>query len=393
MVDKRQRPEFRVCLRFIDFLSRVGSNRAYNEGEDHSLYILESSQVVHHCLVDSLAGLCFAEDLLAKTVFSFPLSSYLRVFSYTHSFFPDTPTTSSLHFSFKSTNTAGPTVIITTTIVTTVSSIPTQSSSLSSTPIAAIVGGIVGGIVVLLIVLLIYFIRSRSYKIVFGGDSEPDRVINRSGRDDTFPQLDLSDEADNITPFDAYATDGDEGMRQYDQSSFASRPSLMGVAGAQAQHQIPNLSVPPSSASYDSDGQFYLQGAGGSTSGNSPRQSLFARPPQGAALPAGQYAQPKQPFIYDTAPADWHAPRPGLSLQPSTVPSASAISGSAKEREVAGERGPYGLGLVQCKPLECSEAPLGPTGGWVVVHQDAGRAPEEVDMPQGIPPAYDSIQH
>ncbi|KAI6107049.1 hypothetical protein EDD16DRAFT_1712580 [Pisolithus croceorrhizus] len=294
---------------------------------------------------------------------------------------------------YRSTNTAGPTVIITTTIVTTVSSIPAQSGSLSSTPIAAIVGGIVGGIVVLLIVLLIYFITSRSSKIMFGGDSKPDRVISRSGRDDAFSQLDLSDEADHITPFDAYATDGDEGMRQYDQSSFASRPLLMGVAGTRAQHQIPNLSAPPSSASYDSDGQFYLQDAGGSTSDNSPQQSLFARPPQGAALPAGQYAQPKQPFVYDTAPVDWHAPRPGLLLQPSTVPGASASSGSAKEREAAAESGPYSLGLVQCKLLESSESPLGPTAGRVVVHQDAGRAPEEVDIPQEIPPAYNSSQH
>ncbi|KAI6107050.1 hypothetical protein EDD16DRAFT_119289 [Pisolithus croceorrhizus] len=110
MVDKRQGQNLGLSgcgsgsaglFPFYIFLIGVGSNRAYNEGEDHSLYILESSQVVHHCLVDSLAGLCFAEDLLAKTVFSFPLSSYLRVFSYTYSFFPDTPTTSSLHFSFK----------------------------------------------------------------------------------------------------------------------------------------------------------------------------------------------------------------------------------------------------------------------------------------------------
>ncbi|KAI6110352.1 hypothetical protein EV401DRAFT_2113255 [Pisolithus croceorrhizus] len=305
---------------------------------------------------------------------------------------------------YRSTNAAGSTVIIITTLTITTfsitaSSTPTvssQSSSSSSTPIAAIVGGVVGGVVVLVVgVLLIFLIRRRSSKNKFDGVPEPlDRVINHSGRGGTLPQLDLSDEANNITPFDAYATDGDEEMRQYNQSSFASRPSLIGVAVTQAQYQMLDSSISPSSASYGSDGQLYLQGAGGSASGNSARQSLLARPPQGAALPAGQYAHPKQLFMHDTAPADWHAHRPGSSLPPSTVPSASASSGSVKEREVTGERGAYGLALApQCEPLERSESPPDPARGMVVVHQDAGRAPEEVDMPQEIPPAYDSIQH
>ncbi|KAI6161058.1 hypothetical protein EDD17DRAFT_1592029 [Pisolithus thermaeus] len=164
----------------------------------------------------------------------------------------------------------------------------------------------------------------------------------------------------------------------------------MGVAGTQTQHQMPNSPGARSPASYDSDDQFYLQGAGGSASGNSLRQSLLAPLPEGAALPAGQYAPPKQPFVYDTVPADGHAPRRDSSLPPG----ANASSGIAKEREAAGERDAYGLGLVpQYEPLERSESPLGPAGGMVVVHQDAGRVPEEVDTPQEIPPTYDSIQH
>ncbi|KAI6107057.1 hypothetical protein EDD16DRAFT_119446 [Pisolithus croceorrhizus] len=108
--DKRPRIWHRqVCLRFYVFLIGVGDTRAYDEGENHSSNILENSQVVHHCLVDGLAGLGFAQALLTKTVFSFSFSSYLSVFAFTHSFFPDTvmsssgdtPTTSSLHFSFK----------------------------------------------------------------------------------------------------------------------------------------------------------------------------------------------------------------------------------------------------------------------------------------------------
>ncbi|KAI6107059.1 hypothetical protein EDD16DRAFT_119924 [Pisolithus croceorrhizus] len=310
-----------------------------------------------------------------------------------------TPTVSSLSSSSSSTPTVSTTYVSTnaagSTVVASTSTVSTQSNSSSSTPIAVIVGGIVGGVVLAVIVLLIFFIRRRSSKSKFDGVSEPlDRVINRSGRGGTLPELDLSDEANNITPFDAYAADGDEGMRQYDQLPFASRPSLTGVAVTRAQYSMSNSSVPPSSMSYGSDGQLYLQGAGGSASDNSARQSLLAPLPQGAALPAGQYAQPKQLFMHDTAPADWHVPRPGSSLPPSTVPSASASSGSAKEREVTGERGAYGLTLAfQCEPRERSESPPGPARGIVVVHQDAGRAPEETEMPQEIPPAYDSIQH
>lgn len=310
--------------------------------------------------------------------------------------------TSEVPTTYVSTNAAGSTVVITTTFATTVpttATVSTQSSSSSSTPIAAIVGGVVGGVVFLVVVvLLIYCIRRRSSKNEFDGDFDPDRVINRSGAGGgTLPQLDLSDEANNITPFNAYAADGDEGMRQYGQSPFAGGPSLMGVAGTQAQHQMSNSPVPPSSASHYSDGQSYVQGAAGSGSGHSPQQSLSARPPQGAALPTGQYAQPQQPFMYGTAPADWHAPRPGSSPPPSTVPSASASSRSAKEREAAGGRDVYGLGLAtQHEAPEGSESTPGPAAGssaGVVVHQDAGRAPEEVDTPQEIPPAYDSIQH
>ncbi|KAI6107056.1 hypothetical protein EDD16DRAFT_1623598 [Pisolithus croceorrhizus] len=164
----------------------------------------------------------------------------------------------------------------------------------------------------------------------------------------------------------------------------------MGVAGTQTQHQMPNSPGPRSPASYDSDDQLYLQGAGGSVSDNSLRQSLLAPLPEGAASPAGQYAPPKQPFVYDTVPADWHAPRPDSSLPPG----ANASLGTAKEREAAGERDAYDLGLVpQCEPMERSESLLCPAGGMVVVHQDAGRIPEEMDMPQEIPPTYDSIQH
>ncbi|KAI6161052.1 hypothetical protein EDD17DRAFT_1759715 [Pisolithus thermaeus] len=297
---------------------------------------------------------------------------------------------------YRATNAEGPTVVTTTVFVTTVPStttVSTQSSSSSSTPIAAIVGGVVGGVVVLVVIaFLIYFIRRRSSGNEFDRNFEPDRVINQSGRGDTLPQLDLSDEANIITPFDAYAADGDEGMRQHNQPPFASGPPLIGVTGTQAQQQMPSSSVPPNSASYDSDDQSYLQGAGGSASGNFSRQSPLARPPQGASLPAGHFAQPKQSFMYDSALADWHAPRLSLSLPPSMVPSASASSGSAKEGDAAGDRGTYGLGLApQCEPLERSESPLGPTGEMVVVHQDAGRALEEVDIPREIPPAYDSI--
>lgn len=309
--------------------------------------------------------------------------------------------TSEVPTTYVSTDAAGSTVVITTTFSTavpTTATVGTQSSSSSSTPIAAIVGGAVGGVVALVaIALLIYFIRRRSSKNEFDGDFDPDRVVNRPGGGGTLPQLDLSDEANNITPFNAYAADGDDGMRQYGQSPFASGPSLMGVAGTQAQHQVPNPSVPPSSASHYSDGQSYFQGAGGSASGHSPQQSLSARPPQGAALPTGQYPQPQQPFMYGAAPADWHAPRPGTSPPPSTVPSASVSSRSAKEREAAGGSSAYGLGLAtQHEVPEGSESASGPAAGssaGVVVHQDAGRAPEEVETPQEIPPAYDSIQH
>ncbi|KAI6106327.1 hypothetical protein EDD16DRAFT_1630383 [Pisolithus croceorrhizus] len=302
-----------------------------------------------------------------------------------------TTTTLSLQSTYVSTTAAGSTVGITATIVTSepsTATISTQSSSSSGTPIAVIVGGIVGGVVILVVlVLLFYFFKRRSSKKDFNRVSEPDRVINRSGRGDTLSQLDPSDEANNITPFDAYATDRDEEKQQYDQSSC---PSLTAVAVTQAQHQMPNSSVPPSSASYGSDGQFSLQRARGSASGNFPRQSLLAPLPQGAALPTVQRAQPEQPSMYDTVPAVWHAPRPDSSLPPS----ANASSGSAKEREAADERGTNGLGVAhQCEPLERSESPLGPAGGRVVVHRDAGRVPEEVDTPQEIPPAYDSIQH
>lgn len=279
-----------------------------------------------------------------------------------------------------STNAAGSVVYTTVTVtVPSTTAISVQLSSSSSTPIAAIIGGVVGGVVVLVVIaLLIYFIWRRSSKNESDGDYEPDRIINRPGGGGTLPQLDLSDEANNIIPFNAYAADGDEEKQQYGQSPFSSGPLLVGVTGTQAKHQIP-----------DSDGQFYLQSA---SSGHLPRQSLLAGPPQGAALPAGQYARLKQLFMYDAAPADWYT-RLGSSLSPSTVPSASASLGSTKEPEAAGERDVYGSGLApQCEPLERSESPLGPAGGRVVVHRDAGRAPEE-DFPHEIPPAYDSIQH
>lgn len=297
-----------------------------------------------------------------------------------------TVTTSPLQSTSVSTNAAGSTVLVTTTVT----AVPSTSSS--SIPTAAIVGGAIGGIVVLaVIVLLFYFIRRRSSKNEFDGDFEKDRIINHSGGGSALPQLDLSEEANNITPFNAYAADGDEEMREHGESPSADGPSLMGVAGTQAKRQVPNSSVSPSLVSYDSDGQFYLQDAGELGSGHLPRQSLLAGPPKGAALPAGQYAQPKQLSMYDAVPADWYAPRPDSSLPPSTAPSANA---STKEREAAGERDAYGLGLApQCESLECCESPLGPAEGRVVVHQDAGRAPEEVNLPHEIPPAYDSIQH
>ncbi|KAI5985751.1 hypothetical protein EDD15DRAFT_1622226 [Pisolithus albus] len=278
--------------------------------------------------------------------------------------------TSPLQSTSVSTNAAGSTVLVTTTVT----AVPSTSSS--SIPTAAIVGGVVGGVVVLVVlVLLIYFIRRRSSKNQFSGDFEQDRIINHSGGGGALPQLDLSDEANNITPFNAYAADGDEEMREHGES-----PSLMGV---EAKHQVPNSSVSPSLVSYDSDGQFYLQGAEELGSG---RQSLLAGPPKGAALPAGQYAQPKQLSMYDAVPADWYAPRLDSSLPPSSVP-------STKEREAAGERDAYGLDLArQCEPLDHCDSP-GPAEGRVVVHQDAGRAPEGVNLPQEIPPAYDSIQH
>ncbi|KAI5992772.1 hypothetical protein EDD15DRAFT_2441945 [Pisolithus albus] len=281
--------------------------------------------------------------------------------------------TSPLQSTSVSTNAAGSTVLVTTTVT----AVPSTSSS--SIPTAAIVGGVVGGVVVLVVlVLLIYFIRRRSSKNQYSGDFEQDRIINHSGGGSALPQLDLSDEANNITPFNAYAADGDEEMREHGES-----PSLMGVAGTQAKHQVPNSSVSPSLVSYDSDGQFYLQGAEESGSG---RQSLLAGPPKGAALPAWQYAQPKQLSMYDAVPADWYAPRLDSSLPPSSVP-------STKEREAAGERDAYGLDLArQCEPLDHCDSP-GPAEGRVVVHQDAGRAPEGVNLPQEIPPAYDSIQH
>ncbi|KAI5985747.1 hypothetical protein EDD15DRAFT_2301092 [Pisolithus albus] len=286
-----------------------------------------------------------------------------------------------------STNAAGSVVYTTVSVTVTVSSTSTisaQPSSSSSTPIAAIIGGVVGGVVVLVVIaLLIYFIRKHSSKNEFDGDYEPDRII----RGGSLPQLDLSDEANNIIPFNAYAADEDEEMQQYGRSPFASGPSLAGVTVAQTKHQIPDSSFPPSLASYDSDGQFYLQGA---SSGHLPGQSLLPGPPQGAAFPAGQYAQLKQLFMHDAAPAHWYT-RLGSSLSPSTVPSASASLGCTKEPETAGERDAYGLGLAaQCEPQEHSEFPLGPAGGRVVVHRDAGRAPE--DPPHEIPPAYDSIQ-
>ncbi|KAI5985748.1 hypothetical protein EDD15DRAFT_1622303 [Pisolithus albus] len=332
---------------------------------------------------------------------------------------PDTPEIQSIlseavaqATTYASTNAAGATVIVSTVVTsvfsvttvmpptsfsnvptTTIASVPStatvsaQPSSSGSTPIAAIVGGVVGGVFVLVVIaLLIYFIRRRSSKNEF--DFEPDRIT----RGATPPQLDLSDEANNITPFNAYAGDGDEEMREHGESPFVNGPSVMGVAGVQAKHQVPNSSVSPSFVSYDSDGQFYLQGGGELASGHLPRQSLLPGPPQGAALPAGQYAQPKQLFTYDAAPASWHASRLGSSLPPSTVPGASASSGSTKEVEAAGERDAYGLGLApQCEPREHSDSPLGLAEGRVVVHRDAGRAPE--DLPHEIPPAYDSIQH
>ncbi|KAI5985750.1 hypothetical protein EDD15DRAFT_2373848 [Pisolithus albus] len=268
------------------------------------------------------------------------------------------------------------------------STISAQPSSSSSTPIAAIIGGVVGGVVVLVVIaLLIYFIRRRSSKNKFDGDYEPDRIINRPGWGGSLPQLDLSDEANNIIPFNAYAADEDEEMQQYGQSPFASGPPLVGVTVTQTKHQIPNSSFRPSLASYDSDGQFYLQGA---SSGHLPRQSLLPGPPQGAAFPAGQYAQLKQLFMHDAAPAHWYT-RPGSSRSPSTVASASASLGCTKEPEAAGERDACGLGLAaQCEPREHSESPLGPAGGRVVAHRDGGRAPE--DLPHEVPPAYGSIQ-
>lgn len=309
--------------------------------------------------------------------------------------------TSAVPTTYLSTDAAGSTVVITTTFATTVpttTTISTQSSASSSTPIGAIVGGAVGGVVALVaLVLLIYCIRRRSSKDEFDGDFDPDRVVSRSaGGGGTLPQLDLAEEANNITPFNAYAADAEQGMRQYGQSPFASGPSATGVAGVQAQHQMPNSPPPPSSPSHYSDGQSYYQGAGGSASGHSPQQSLSVRPPPGAAmLPPHQQ---QQPFMYGTAPADWHAPRPGSSPPPSTVPSASASSRSAKEREAAGGRSAYGLGLAtQHEAPEGSGSVLGSSGGsgaGVVVHQDAGRAPDaEAEAPQEIPPSYDSIQH
>ncbi|KAG6333977.1 hypothetical protein ID866_5113 [Astraeus odoratus] len=323
-----------------------------------------------------------------------------------------TTVTSQVPTTYLSTNAAGSTVVITTnyaTVVPTTTTISTQASASSSTPTAAIVGGVVGGIAFLIgIAVLIFCVRRRSYKDDFDGDFDPDRVVHHSGGGGTLPQLDLVDDANNITPFNAYAPDAEQGMRQYGQSPLVSGgPGAgnvgVGAAGAYAQHQHPNSPPPPSSPSHYSDGQSYFHGAGPS-GGHSPQNSLSARPPPGAGLPnmsPSAFAQ-QQPYnMYGTAPADWHTPRPGSSPPPSTVPSGS--SRSAKEREAMGERGGFGLGLATQHevPEGSSSSAAGASGpgaeaggsGRVVVHQDAGRAPEgEEETPQEIPPSYDSIQ-
>ncbi|KAI0080171.1 hypothetical protein K474DRAFT_1581732, partial [Panus rudis PR-1116 ss-1] len=88
-------------------------------------------------------------------------------------------------------------------------------------------------------------------------------------------------------------------------------------------------------------------------------------------------------------PGDFRLPSPGPSVamhsdtSPSmttTTASSGGILPSAKEREAAAARGLH---------VANDEGPSG-----VVVHQDGGRleaTPEEEDVPNEIPPSYDSI--
>lgn len=329
--------------------------------------------------------------------------------------------------SYSSTDAAGSIIVIATTVPTTLPTtaiVSTQSSASSSPPTAAIVGGVVGGVAFLLAVaLLFYCLRRRSNKDEFDGIFDPDRVVRQSGGG-TLPQVDLVDESNNITPFNAYAPDAGQGagqsqynpyahdagqgMKQYGQPAYVSGgPGSIGTASTNVQYQQSVSPPPPSSPSRYSVDQSYYHGSGG----HSPQHSVSGRPPPGAG------GLPQQPFsMYGTAPADWHTPRPGSSPPASTVPSASVSSRSAKEREAIGGRGgPYGLGLAtqhevpegssvrgsiasDPTPTQAGPAPApapAPTpggGAGVVVHQDAGRAPDTEEPPQEIPPSYDSIR-
>lgn len=269
--------------------------------------------------------------------------------------------------------------------------------------------------------MLFYCFRRRSNKGEFDGIFDPDRVVRHSGGG-TLPQVDLVDESNNVTPFNAYAPDAGQGtgqsqynpyahdagqgMKQYGQPAYVSGgPGSIGTASTNVQHQQSVSPPPPSTPSRYSVDQSYYHGSGG----HSPQHSFSARAPPGAGAP------PQQQFnMYGVAPADWHAPRPGSSPPASTVPSASVSSRSAKEREAGGGRGaPYGLGLATqyeapegssvrgsiasdptATPSMPAPAPAPTSGGGagVVVHQDAGRAPDTEEPPQEIPPSYDSIR-
>ena len=329
-----------------------------------------------------------------------------------------------VHLLFSSTNPVGSVIVIPTTIATVVptTAIVGTSTASSSPPTAAIVGGVVGGIAFLLAAaLLFYCLRRRSNKDEFDGIFDPDRVVHHTGGGGTLPHVDLVDESNNITPFNAYTADAGQGvaqsqynpyahdagqdMRQYGQPLVSGGPGSIGTAGTQAYQQSTSP-PPPSSPSHYSDGQSYFHGSGG----HSPQASFTARPPPGT----GTAPFSQQPFnMHGAAPADWHTPRPGSSPPPSTVPSASVSSRSAKEREAMGGRGPYGLGLATqheapegssirgsitstSVPAPTASSPTpgpAPAGGaGLVVHQDAGRAPDAEEPPQEIPPSYDSIR-
>jgi len=224
---------------------------------------------------------------------------------------------------------------------------PTQSQSSgggSTSSTAAIAGGVVGGALGLLAVIMIIFfiLRRRKQKDEFDGNFDPDRLDpERFGgsatRPGAMPDVDLV--GAEVTPFQYQPEAAQQkGYGQYQQ--MAQRPGML----------------PPVVS-------------GGSVHGRSDAYSSTT----GSHYPTTVTDH----SVAGMQNADFRGPSPGPSL------GTSGTFLSSKERELASER----------RRLHIANEERGEGGsgsGGVVQHRDGGRLQEE-NVPEEVPPSYDSI--